>query len=349
MEEQNFSPNNLPVQEAPVITPSNELMPARNASHSDAGGPGQPEKPTMKINQNTILVGVAVLAVLILGAVLVTQTNLKDKIPFLGASNQKIAQKAVDFLNANNKKYLQGQTATVGKVSTQYGLVKLEVKIGGGSFESFATHDGKFLFPNVLTIDDSRDPAMKPVNIADVKIDGNPYVGNINSPVVLAFWSDYQCPFCKKAAQTVIAPMMAEYVASGKVKIVYKDYAFLGADSQTLAVFGRAVWEAAPAKFEAWHKAMYDNQGQENTGWATEAKIMEISTKAIGAVDANKALALSKKNVVAYQALIDADKAEGTGFGVNGTPGSIIGKKFINGAEPYAVFKAAIETVLNSK
>ena len=43
---------------------------------------------------------------------------------------------------------------------------------------------------------------------------------------------------------------------------------------------------------------------------------------------------------------MDDDKAEGTSFGINGTPGTIIGKQLISGAQPYATFKAAIDQVL---
>ena len=47
-----------------------------------------------------------------------------------------------------------------------------------------------------------------------------------------------------------------------------------------------------------------------------------------------------------YQKLIDADKAEGTSLGINGTPGTIVGKQLISGAQPYASFKAAIDSQL---
>lgn len=194
-----------------------------------------------------------------------------------------------------------------------------------------------------------QQPTQVAVDISKVNIQGDPYIGDANAPVVVAFWSDYQCPFCKKAAQEVLLPMIAEYVNSGKVKIVFKDWAFLGADSTTLAQFARAVWEANPSKFAAWHKAIYDNQGTENTGWATQAKIMSITTAAIGAADANKAAQLAAANSSKYQKEIDADKAEGTSFGISGTPGTIIGKQIIVGAQPYATFKAAIDQVLAGK
>ena len=61
-----------------------------------------------------------------------------------------------------------------------------------------------------------------------------------------------------------------DYIDTGKIRIVYKDLQFLGPDSTTLGQVSRAVWQLAPSKFADWHKAVYDNQGQEKTGWATK-------------------------------------------------------------------------------
>ena len=36
------------------------------------------------------------------------------------------------------------------------------------------------------------------VDISKVKIDGEPFIGDLNAPVTIAYWSDYQCPFCKR-------------------------------------------------------------------------------------------------------------------------------------------------------
>src|SRR3989338_3812747 len=35
------------------------------------------------------------------------------------------------------------------------------------------------------------------INIKDVKIAGETYIGNAKAPVTMAYWSDFQCPFCK--------------------------------------------------------------------------------------------------------------------------------------------------------
>ncbi len=195
----------------------------------------------------------------------------------------------------------------------------------------------------------TQQPAQTAADISKVNIAGDPYIGNINAPVVIAFWSDYQCPFCKKAVQESMPQIITDYVNTGKAKIVFKDWAFLGADSNTLGEFARAVWAVAPDKFGAWHKAIFDNQGTENTGWATHDKIMSITTAAIGASDANKASQLAASNGGEYLKTMDADKTEGSSFGITGTPGTIIGKQLIVGAQPYDAFKSAIDQVLSGK
>ena len=187
------------------------------------------------------------------------------------------------------------------------------------------------------------------VDISKVNTQGEPFIGNANAPVTMAYWYDYQCPFCQHNEEDTMPQIIKNYVDTGKVEIVFKDYQFLGPDSQTLGKVSRAVWEVAPTKFYQWHKAIFDTQGTENTGWASNAKILSITTSVLGATDAQKVMALATTNADAYQKAMDADKAEGSAMGVSGTPGAIIGKQLISGAQPYAAFQAAIETALKNQ
>jgi protein-disulfide isomerase len=194
-----------------------------------------------------------------------------------------------------------------------------------------------------------QQPAAVAVDVAQVKTDGEAFIGNANAPVTMAYWYDYQCPFCQKNEKETMPQIIKNYVDTGKVKIVFKDYQFLGPDSQTLGKVSRAVWDTTPTKFYQWHKAMFDNQGTENTGWATKEKILSVTTGVLGDTDAQKVMQLAITNADAYQKEMDADKAEGTAMGINGTPGAIIGKQLVSGAQPYAAFQLAIETALKNK
>ncbi len=84
-------------------------------------------------------------------------------------------------------------------------------------------------------------PSVK-VNIKDVDIKNEPYIGNANAPVVMAYWMDYQCPFCRRFEQETLPTLIEKYVNTGKLKIVFKDFQFLGEDSQAAGLFANAVW-----------------------------------------------------------------------------------------------------------
>jgi len=191
------------------------------------------------------------------------------------------------------------------------------------------------------------------VDIADVNIENDPYIGEKDAPVVLAYWSDYQCPYCKAVemghpqipTDPALPVLIKEYVDTGKLKIVFKDYAFLSEDSTTAAIWGRAVWDLYPTKYFTWREAMYTAQDEEHGGFGDEASIFAL-TKTITGIDANAVKTRVGTNAEAYLALIEADKAEGTSFGIQGTPGFITGTTLIPGAVSPEEFKAVIEAQL---
>lgn len=184
------------------------------------------------------------------------------------------------------------------------------------------------------------------VNIKDIKTDGDPFIGNANAPVVMAFWFDYQCPFCKQFETTVTPLLYQNYVQSGKLKIVFKDFQFLGQDSTTAAEFARAMWAVYPDKFYDWYVAMFNAQDQEgDQGFGNLDSIKALTAKMPG-VDVNKVIANMNANKTQYDAAIAADRSEGQKFGVNGTPAAIIGTTLISGAQPYEKVAPLIDAQL---
>ncbi|MCE9541218.1 thioredoxin domain-containing protein [Candidatus Kaiserbacteria bacterium] len=184
------------------------------------------------------------------------------------------------------------------------------------------------------------------VDIKDVKIAGDPFIGNANAKIVLAYWSDYQCPFCKQFELQTLPEIIKSYVDTGKVKIVFKDYPFLGEDSITAAEYEHAIWELFPAKYWAWREAMYNAQDDEGDQGFGDAASIDTLTGKIDGINLAAVKAAVAKNKAAYDSAIDADRAEGTNFGVQGTPGFITGKTLIPGAVPLAQFKTAIDAQL---
>lgn len=190
-----------------------------------------------------------------------------------------------------------------------------------------------------------KTPEPVAVDIKDVKTDNSPYIGDKNAPVTIAVWFDYQCPFCKQLELGALTEINEAYVASGKVRVVFKDFQFLGPDSDTAALYSRAVWDAYPDLWYGWYRAMAEHQDDEHAGFGDEASITEM-TKGITGIDTDRIASLMKDKKAEYQAAIDADRQEGVAFGVNGTPGVIVGTTLLGGAQPFSAFKPLIEAEL---
>jgi protein-disulfide isomerase len=169
------------------------------------------------------------------------------------------------------------------------------------------------------------------VNIKDVKTDGDPFIGKADAPVTVALFYDYQCPFCKQFEQGVTPKLVSNYVDSGKVKIVLKDFQFLGEDSTTAALYARAVWELYPEKFSDWFMAMFVAQDAEGDQGFGDLASIEKLTATIPGIDAAKVTALMNQKKATYQKAIEADRAEGAALGINGTPTAIVGTKLFTG------------------
>ena len=159
--------------------------------------------------------------------------------------------------------------------------------------------------------------------------------------------SIYQCPYCKQEEESVFPQLVKDYVDTGKLKIVYKDFAFLGPDSDVASRAARAVWAVAPDKFREWHRAMFDHQDQENAGWGSEDDILAL-TGTIAGIDVDKVKQMMTDKTSDFDSAMQADANEGYTMGVGGTPSFLIGKQMMVGAQPYEKLKTAIDAELKA-
>ena len=186
-------------------------------------------------------------------------------------------------------------------------------------------------------------PTAQAVDIADVKTDTSPFVGSKNAPVTIAVWFDYQCRFCKQFETTTIQDVIRTY--GDDVRIVYKDFQFLGVASNDAALYSRAVWEAYPDRWEEWFTGMFA-AGPDSEGTLSVSEMDTLST-GLG-FDVSRLTSLRSEKRAEYQALIDADRSEGQSFGINGTPGTILGTQLLAGAQPFSTLQPLIEAELGN-
>jgi protein-disulfide isomerase len=143
-------------------------------------------------------------------------------------------------------------------------------------------------------------------------------LGDPKAPVTLTEFADLQCPFCRDYTLKTFPTVVAKYVRTGKVKIVFRNYAFISGDSLTAA---RAA-EAAGKQNKLWNfvDVFYNNQGEERSGYVTDAFLRKIADGA--GVDADKMLA-DRADPSVDQQIAEAQQ-EAQKAGVNSTPTFLI-------------------------
>ena len=64
-------------------------------------------------------------------------------------------------------------------------------------------------------------------------------LGDVDAPVVMISYSEFQCPFCGKYARDTEPILVEKYVDSGVLRIEWRDFPYLGPESTTAAQAGR--------------------------------------------------------------------------------------------------------------
>jgi protein-disulfide isomerase len=100
-------------------------------------------------------------------------------------------------------------------------------------------------------------------------------LGDPNAPVTVVEYADFQCPVCKRAETSVLSQIEKDYVQSGKVKIEFRNYAFIGQESFNAAQAADAAGDQG--KFWEYHDALFNAQGNENDGNYTYDKLVKLA------------------------------------------------------------------------
>jgi len=104
---------------------------------------------------------------------------------------------------------------------------------------------------------------------------GSPIMGNPNAPITILEWGDYQCTFCYKFHQNTLDIIKEEFVKTGEVKIIFKDFPLNGLDSKLAA---EATYCAQDQdKYWEYHDELYKNWGGERTGWITRESLEKFA------------------------------------------------------------------------
>lgn len=177
-----------------------------------------------------------------------------------------------------------------------------------------------------------------------------PAVGSDSATVTIVEFGDYLCTFCHKFHQDTKDQLVADYVDTGKVRFIFKDFPIndhlgggstLGAQASYCAADQGRFWE--------FHDAMYDGWGGERDGWITnENMLVYARNSGVADTDQFKSCLDSHK----YAEVVRGNYDLARNVGLRATPSFIIipvegEPELIQGAQPYSSFKYLLDKALS--
>lgn len=185
---------------------------------------------------------------------------------------------------------------------------------------------------------DTNEHMLTPENL---RAGGSPDGGNPDAPITIIEYGDYQCTFCYRFHQDTLKTLKAEYVDTGMVNIIFKDFVLNGEDSILAAHASHCANDQM--KYWEYHDTIYDNWAGEKTGWVTRQALAGFAAE-LG-MDA-AAFEQCMDRDMYRQMIIDAYKTA-QDAGIDATPTFLIfnDQKVIKitGNQPLSVFVRAIE------
>ncbi|HVM77119.1 MAG TPA: thioredoxin domain-containing protein [Candidatus Paceibacterota bacterium] len=155
-------------------------------------------------------------------------------------------------------------------------------------------------------------------------------LGDPNAPITLIEYGDYQCPFCSRYFTTLEPTIQQQYINTGKVKMVFRNFAFLGSESTLSAEAA----ECAEDQNQLWayHDALYKAKAAdfakgngEDDGFFTQAFLLQTAQNLHLNVSTFTSCLTAHKN----QSLVAQEYQDAAKAGVNSTPSTFINGKMV--------------------
>ena len=176
-------------------------------------------------------------------------------------------------------------------------------------------------------------------------LNGSPILGDPNAPITLVEFGDYQCHYCNVFFESIEDDIIKNYVETGKVKMIFKDYNIIGPDSVKASQGAHCANDQG--LFWEYHDILYSNWTGENNGWASGTNLANFAQE-VG-LDTNEwseCMIQQKHSQTILNSNDDAKALELTGtpaFFVINSNGEV-SKLF--GAQPFEVFKKTFDSEL---
>lgn len=166
-------------------------------------------------------------------------------------------------------------------------------------------------------------------------------IGDDNAPVVVVEYGDFQCPACQRFFQTTVAQLKTEYVQTGKVRFVFRQFAFLGDESLWAAEASECANEQG--RFWDYYDKLYQEQNGENVGIFSKDNLKQFAVDLeLDTTGFNQCLDSGR-----HSEKVNQETLEGQQAGVRGTPSVFVNGQYIENGGSFQVLKVAVEAALD--
>jgi protein-disulfide isomerase len=172
------------------------------------------------------------------------------------------------------------------------------------------------------------------------------YEGPTGTRIRVEVFSDYQCPGCKQLHESTLQQLRNEYVSSGKVQLVHREFPL------PMHPYARqAACLACAADKIGQYRKVSDALFRDQPIWSANGRLDDTLAKVLTPAEMTKLKALAKDPKVIAE--VDSEVAMGMKVPVGQTPTMIItanGKSQpIAGAISYPIFKRYIDMLLAAR
>jgi len=196
------------------------------------------------------------------------------------------------------------------------------------------------------------EPAQKSQELISTNIisttffeNGSPILGDPNAQVTLIEFGDYQCHFCNVHFHNTEHRLLENFIKTGKVKMIFKDFTIIGPDSVNAAHGTHCANDQG--KFWEYHDILYNNWTGENNGWASSDNLLRFAQEIELDIDQWSDCMIDER----YSQIISNSSKDARELGITGTPAFfVIGPDNkitrISGAQPYESFQKIFNSEL---
>jgi len=177
-----------------------------------------------------------------------------------------------------------------------------------------------------------------------IGVDDDPMLGSPDAKVLIIEFGDYQCPSCRMFWKDIEPRLKKEYIDTGKVKLVFRDFPLMQSHPEALLAAMAVNCAGDQQKYWEYHDKVFREQYNKGDDvirlkpadlkkWAKDIKLDPAMFDQC--LDSEK-----------YKSEVLKDEADGQAAGVQGTPTFFINGRVMGGAQAYPEYKKLIDELL---